>query len=65
MFPGLEAKRRELSESAGTAAGVEPLEEAPQEADPEVLQKCTDLLPAVEYQSNHSEFRIISSKDAY
>jgi hypothetical protein len=29
VFPGLEAKRRELSEAAGVATGVEPLEEAP------------------------------------
>jgi len=50
LFPGLEAKRRELSESAGVAAGVEPLEEAPEEANPEIFQKCTHLLPAVEYE---------------
>jgi hypothetical protein len=65
VFPGLEAKRWELSESAGVATGVEPLEEAPEEADPEVFQKCTYLLPAVDYEQDHSECRINYTTDAY
>jgi len=45
LLPSFEPKSRELNESAGVAGGVEPLEEAPKEADPEVLEESTDLLP--------------------
>ena len=45
MLPSFEPKSRELDESTGVAGGVEPLEEAPKEADPEVLEESTDLLP--------------------
>ena len=34
-----------MKESAVVAAGVEPLEEAPEEAEPKVLEEATDLLP--------------------
>ena len=40
----MEPESRELSESAVVAGSVEPLEEAPEEADPEVLEESTDLV---------------------
>jgi hypothetical protein len=47
LLPSFQPKCRELHESADVAAGVEPLEEAPEEADPEVLEEAPDLLPVV------------------
>jgi hypothetical protein len=47
LFPSLQPKCGELHESAEVAAGVEPLEKAPEEADPKVLEEAQDLLPVV------------------
>lgn len=48
MFPSFQPKGRELEESADVTAGVEPLEEAPQEADAEIPEESTDLLSGIE-----------------
>ena len=39
MLPGFKPEGGELEEAADVAAGVEPLEEAPEEADPKVLEE--------------------------
>lgn len=44
LFPSSEPEGGELKEPADVAAGVEPLEEAPEEAEPEILEEPTDLL---------------------
>ena len=48
MFPCFEPEGGELKEPADVAAGVEPLEEAPEEAEPEVLEEPADLLSGVD-----------------
>jgi hypothetical protein len=56
LLPSFEPKSRELGESAGVSGGVEPLEEAPKEADPEVLEESTDLLSDKRVKVNSSGF---------
>lgn len=54
----MEPESRELSESAVVAGSVEPLEEAPEEADPEVLEEPTDLVSGMTVKVvNSSGFR--------
>ena len=55
MLPGFKPEGGELEEAADVAAGVEPLEEAPEEADPKVLEEPTDLLPVVVKVERNSE----------
>jgi hypothetical protein len=47
LFPSFEPEGGELKEPADVAAGVEPLEEAPEEADPEILEERTELLSGI------------------
>lgn len=48
LFPGFEAEGRELRESTAIPSRVEPLEEAPQEAQCEIFCKSTNLFPVEE-----------------
>jgi hypothetical protein len=47
LFPGLETKCRELNKAADITTCEEPLEKTPYEAEPEILQKPTNLHPVV------------------
>ena len=55
LLPRFEPEGGELEEAADVAARVEPLEEAPEEADPKVLEEPTDLLPVVVKVERNSE----------
>jgi hypothetical protein len=47
LFPSFEPEGGELKEPTDFAAGVEPLEEAPEEAEPEILEEPTELLSGI------------------
>jgi hypothetical protein len=60
LLPSFQPKCGELHESAEVTAGVEPLEKAPEEADPKVLEEAKDLLPDVKVKLFNQSWSFIS-----